>query len=232
MSDKPSSDRSDASFFERWSRLKRGQASSVPPSVEQAAGRDGGPDAGLAAVENLPATADVEALLPSIDELTAESDVSAFLQKGVSEELKRLALRRAWSLDPQISGFIEVAENQYDWNTPGGAPGFGDLAAGTKIEELLAQATGHSAPAAEPVSEDTTATSEVADVSVERAAGTDQSQIGSSGDAEQAAEPIVIQAEAPAGEPGLKNEDPPNGNLPFGGDFPPVRRRHGGALPG
>jgi hypothetical protein len=80
--------------------------------------------------------------LPSLDDITPSSDIAAFLQKRVPAELQKLALRKAWTSDPLISTFIEVAENQYDWNTPGGAPGFGPLDPSWDIEKLLAQATG------------------------------------------------------------------------------------------
>ena len=82
------------------------------------------------------------ATLPKVEDLTATSDITAFLRKGVPEELKRLALRRVWTLDPQIRDFIEVAENQYDWNAADGVPGFGALPEGTDLQALLAQATG------------------------------------------------------------------------------------------
>jgi hypothetical protein len=82
------------------------------------------------------------ATLPKVEDLTAESDITAFLSKGVPDEIKRLALRRVWALDPQIRDFIEVAENQYDWNAVDGVPGFGALPEGTDLQALLAQATG------------------------------------------------------------------------------------------
>jgi hypothetical protein len=67
------------------------------------------------------------ASLPSIDAITADTDIIAFLQSGVPAELTRAALRRAWTSDPAIRDFIGVAENQWDFNDPNGAPGFGPL---------------------------------------------------------------------------------------------------------
>ena len=89
-----------------------------------------------------------DAPLPSVEDLKPDSDITAFLDKRVPEELRRMAMRRMWTLDPAIRDFIEMAENQYDWNDPNGVPGFGPLPAGTDMEALLAQATGMWKPAA------------------------------------------------------------------------------------
>ncbi|TIU06806.1 MAG: DUF3306 domain-containing protein, partial [Mesorhizobium sp.] len=51
--------------------------------------------------------------LPRVEDLTAESDLSAFLRKGVPKMLKRAALRRMWSLDPAIRDHIGPSE--YAW---------------------------------------------------------------------------------------------------------------------
>lgn len=159
MSDVPI--KPEASFLERWSRRKREQADMLGAKAAEARGVGDGvgatnPSDATASRAPVPANssegtipsgghqsaASPETPLPALDDLTAESDVTGFLKQGVSEELKRLALRRMWTLDPQIRDFIEIAENQYDWNVPGGVPGFGPLAAGTDLEALLAQATG------------------------------------------------------------------------------------------
>ena len=129
-------------FLSRWSRLKRGEDQPLPatgktPVLEP---EPAGANTPVSA-EAVPSLIDLTKL-PRLDELTSNSDFAAFLQKGVPEELKRLALRKAWSLDPAIRDFVEVAENQYDWNTPGGVPGFGEIAPGTDMQALLAQAIG------------------------------------------------------------------------------------------
>ena len=49
--------------------------------------------------------------------ITAETDIRAFLQKGVPAQLTRAALRRAWVADPNIRNFREIAENQWDFAT-------------------------------------------------------------------------------------------------------------------
>ena len=81
--------------------------------------------------------------LPSLDSITAETDVSVFLQKGVPAELSRAALRRAWVADPSIRDFIEVAENQWDFVTASDLPGFGPLELSKdEIRRMLADAFG------------------------------------------------------------------------------------------
>ena len=121
-------------FLKRWSRQKRAQAA-------QPAARPPAPvvvnDDALVGEKKF----DI-AQLPDVDNLTAESDISAFLQKGVPEALKQLALRRMWTLDPAIRDFVEVAENQWDFNATGGIYGiYQELAEGTDIGVWLAQAT-------------------------------------------------------------------------------------------
>jgi hypothetical protein len=50
--------------------------------------------------------------LPHIDELTDQSDFSAFLKKGVPEELKNLALRKLWRSNPIFANLDGL--NDYD----------------------------------------------------------------------------------------------------------------------
>src|SRR5262249_37211422 len=71
-----------------------------------------------------------------------------FLAPGVPAELTRAALRRAWSADPAIRDFVGLAENQWDFTAPGGAPGFGSLTDTEQIRQLLAKVIGHPEPEA------------------------------------------------------------------------------------
>jgi hypothetical protein len=65
--------------------------------------------------------------LPPIESIDAATDITAFLRKGIPQELSRAALRRAWSADPAIRDFIGLAENAWDFNDPNAMPGFGLL---------------------------------------------------------------------------------------------------------
>jgi hypothetical protein len=118
-------------FLQRWSRLK--QAAETPtrddsePSLRNAS--DAEPDAvpPPKAQSGVDLTVFDPATLPPIESIGASSDIRAFLAPGVPEEVKRAALRRAWLADPAIRDFVGVAENQWDFNKPGGIPGFGSL---------------------------------------------------------------------------------------------------------
>jgi hypothetical protein len=107
--------------FLRWVRLKRTaqQTGAVSTGVE-AATEQPGIDAAMQEPFD-------PASLPSIDSITADTDIVAFLKSDVPTELTRAALRRAWTSDPAIRDFIGVAENQWDFNDPNGIAGFGRL---------------------------------------------------------------------------------------------------------
>jgi hypothetical protein len=62
--------------------------------------------------------------LPSIESITADTDIRPFLARGVPSALRQAALRKMWVADPAIRDFIEVAENQWDFNAPGEILGF------------------------------------------------------------------------------------------------------------
>src|SRR5690348_12633172 len=99
-------------FLERWSRKKidaeRGPSApakdpsppaEVPPPERQT--KDAAKIPGSAASKP-----DFDlASLPSLDSITAVTDVRAFLAPGVPTDLARAALRRAWAVDPAIRDF-------------------------------------------------------------------------------------------------------------------------------
>jgi Protein of unknown function (DUF3306) len=112
------------SFLGRWSRLKRDAVADprreppepeCPPAAEEAAPEPFDPNS-----------------LPPVSTLTAGSDYKPFLARGVPEELRRLALRRAWVTDPRIAGFRGFAD--YDWDC--NAPGYGQLLPVDDIKRL------------------------------------------------------------------------------------------------
>jgi hypothetical protein len=51
------------------------------------------------------------AILPSLDSIEAQTDITVFLQSCVPAELRLAALRRAWTVDPAIRDFKELSEN-------------------------------------------------------------------------------------------------------------------------
>jgi Protein of unknown function (DUF3306) len=113
-----------SNIFLRWARLKQ-EAKRVPGSEAASTGiESAAPQAEPDAAEHQPFDS---ASLPSIDTITADTDIVAFLQSGVLAELTRAALRRAWTSDPSIRDSVGIAENQWDFNDPNGVPGFGPL---------------------------------------------------------------------------------------------------------
>ena len=69
------------------------------------------------------------ASLPSLQSITAGTDIRSFLGPSVPVELTKAALRRAWVTDPAIRDFVGIAESQWDFNDPTAMPGFGPLRA-------------------------------------------------------------------------------------------------------
>ncbi|MEK0083509.1 DUF3306 domain-containing protein [Benzoatithermus flavus] len=117
-------------FLARWSRLKHeARLETEAPPESAAVPEEELPPDDLPVAE--PETLDLEGL-PPVETLTAESDYTAFLRKGVPEELQRLALRKAWTTDPVISGFRGFAE--YDWDC--NAPGYGALLPADDVVKL------------------------------------------------------------------------------------------------
>jgi hypothetical protein len=82
------------------------------------------------------------ASLPTIESIGAESDIRAFLETGVPDDLARAALRRVWSLDHTIRDFVGLSENSWDFNAPGAMAGFGPIEgeeAGRLLTRLLGE---------------------------------------------------------------------------------------------
>ncbi len=141
-------------FLSRWSRMKRRAGSTSEPAPANAAEPAGPPQRPVASPDQEtvtlePATADQADArppldlekLPRVEELTAESDIAAFLDSRVPAALRNAALARIWTLDPTIRDFIEVAENQWNWNVPGGAPFYELIEEGSMANFSFADAT-------------------------------------------------------------------------------------------
>jgi hypothetical protein len=91
--------------------------------------------------------------LPKLEDLTATTDITAFLRKGVPESLRNAALRKSWALDPAIRNYVNPAlDYAYDWNTPGGVPGSSEIGAGMDVARLVSQIMGGESLAEPPVS--------------------------------------------------------------------------------
>ncbi len=145
MSDEDQSD-DNKSFLARWSQRKH---EAKQPD------RDGPPaDADVPAAPVAEGDAAQEfdlSSLPKLEDLTATTDITAFLRKGVPEHLRNAALRKSWALDPAIRNYVNPAlEYAYDWNTPGGVPGSSEIGAGVDVARLVSQIMGSGEAAVEP----------------------------------------------------------------------------------
>ncbi len=131
-------------FLARWSRRKRGLTTDEPRG-ESAAERAEQPETKAAENPLAPAHDDEPPLdltkLPRVEDVTADTDITAFLDRRVPAQLRNAVLNRMWSLDPTIRDSIEVAEMQWDWNTPGGAPFYELMEPGSAAGTLIADSS-------------------------------------------------------------------------------------------
>jgi Protein of unknown function (DUF3306) len=242
----------DEKFLARWSRRKReADAQAEEPRVKdspapaEAQGHEAAASPPLDDKKSnrAPASSPQPSLpsfdlskLPSIESIAAATDIRPFLAPGVPAELTRAALRRAWTADPAIRDFIGIAENQWDFTAPDGAPGFGPLLPGDDVRRLLAQVFGDEKQKQKDESE---------------SARSQPSQVAAlptqSGAAPETAANAPILEEPAASENAIKasyipsersnvaehNKDAASPESPPPGELPPAsaRRRHGSALP-
>ena len=219
----------DESFLARWARRKRGAAPTARGQPKPENTPDGAASEAAAASVAPEETLSLfdPASLPPIEAIGAGSDIRPFLAAGAPADLTRAALRRAWSADPTIRDFIGLSENSWDFNAPGGIPGFGSLPE-EDARRLLARVTGEkeasdtAPPAAARLSEDqTSAPASGPDL---RTPGSvpDQTKLGHNTDADH---PNPMPS-AETSNIAVRHEMDEREARP-----PLPRRRHGGALP-
>src|SRR6266446_7982768 len=129
----------DKGFLARW--LQRKQEAKQPERDARVADPDPAAAEPVAEAES-PEEFDLSSL-PSLDELTPETDITAFLRKGVPEHLRNAVLRKSWALDPAIRNYVNPAlDYAYDWNTPGGVQGSTGIGTGMDVGRLVSQIMG------------------------------------------------------------------------------------------
>ena len=219
------------SFLNRWSRRKA-QAHRAAPDDAPA---PPAPEAQVPPEAAFPAESEPElspeeiAALPPVESLTAESDITAFLRKGVPQALRNAALRRMWALDPAIRDFVgEARDYAWDWNAPGGVPGGGPVA-GEDVAAMVNRMFSPNDAAPEPGAATPAATRASPRPPGTGTPGAGPTAPGDGGPENGAAGPAgtgSASAEVPPA-PEAARADPPAAREP-----PPARkRRHGGALP-
>src|SRR4051812_21688846 len=98
----------DKGFLARWSQRKQ-EAKEETRQPERGAPVADAESAAAPAAEAEAAPEFDLSTLPSLDELTSETDITAFLRKGVPEHLRNAALRKSWALDPAIRNYVNPA---------------------------------------------------------------------------------------------------------------------------
>jgi hypothetical protein len=233
-------------FLSRWTRLKR-EAGETP----EAAARDepsdtASPDVprttpaddSVAPAVTAPATAsDIDlSALPSIDSITAATDIRGFLAPGVPAELTRAALRRAWVADPKIRDFIGIAENQWDFTAADAMPGFGPLGPLDDVRRMVARVMGEE-PETPEASTVTASAENAPDNAPDVAAGGESLAPGSAELGATRSEIVAEESPAPRALPadgvrcGEVTSAPHKDERDAVGSVAPTRRGHGGALP-
>ena len=147
------------SFLARWSQRKL--EAKQPGRDAPVAGPEvrSGPVAGDEAAQEFDLSS-----LPKLEDMTATTDITAFLRKGVPEHLRNAALRQSWALDPAIRNYVNPAlDYAYDWNTPSGVPGSGEIGAGMDVARLVSQVMGSVESAVDPAAGDVDPRTETAD---------------------------------------------------------------------
>jgi hypothetical protein len=134
------------SFLARWSQRKHEAKQPDQDAPTANADAPSGPVAESDAAQEFDLSS-----LPKLEDMTATTDITAFLRKGVPEHLRNAALRKSWALDPAIRNYVNPAlDYAYDWNTPGGVPGSSEIGASMDVARLVSQIMGSGASMVEP----------------------------------------------------------------------------------
>jgi hypothetical protein len=235
-------------FLSRWSRRKlepsQAAESSDTPAGEQAAdarASSAAPEAESASVPapDQPQEQPFDPLtLPPVESITAETDIRDFLKPGVPLSLSREALRRAWTSDPVIREFIEMAENQWDFNN-NSIPGFGVLDP-ADIPRLLAQILPPAKDSAEKsgsLEDQSESLDSAARPAANEATDGEATDIAETGENETPAPAEEHASASGVSEREVSHSNDKNDAVQNEGAQPQLsyaqnRNRHGGALPG
>lgn len=212
-----------APFLSRWSRRKLAPDDQIAPDPLPAAPEADAEAQAVEVPEDESITAEALAALPSLEELTPQTDIRPFLQHGVPQALRNAALRRKWMLVPGIRDHADPAvDYAWDWNTPGGVPGDGAAPSSERSAKMLRELFAPRRTAASQETPDNMPDDP-------EAPPADVAVAASQHDQALTDPPLPESAAEPADPQGAASQD-----LAEGSDHAPAtgRRRHGGALPG
>jgi hypothetical protein len=209
-------------LFARWSRRKQAVRRIEAEEAADAAGpaaAEADADAGRQLPEPpAPEPPEPPEPPPSLDDLTADGDLSAFLREGVPAALRNAAMRKMWSLDPAIRDHVGLSEYAWDFNEPGAMTGFGPLEAGRAVADFLSKVRRET-----PAGEDEAAPApEAPAVAPEPAASLPPDESARAPDPPEDARPPAIEVAAVDSAEAARAADP---------SPTPPRPRHGSAVP-
>lgn len=224
-------------FLSRWSRLKREPDAGVKPAP--AAGDGTLPEPALPEGKSLD---ELLAELPRVEDLAPGQSLTAFMQPWVPASIRNAALQRMWLLDPAIRDYVSPAlDYAYDYNTPGGAPGFGPMETSSdairEVAEMFDRALGRDD------AKETAATAPERHDNLSQGPGearpddiapqqTDEARV----DAPDSNPAPVLASSHPAGLPwqvrATQDDAATHNSDSEMKELRPPGRRHGGALPG
>ncbi|BAT60399.1 hypothetical protein GJW-30_1_02936 [Variibacter gotjawalensis] len=219
----------DEPFLSRWSRRKLTPSEAIPDAPPVSAGTEGAPSESTSPEPPSPKDQPVDlSKLTPIESIDALTDITQFLARGVPTVLQQAALRKAWTADPAIRDFIEVAENQWDFAN-GAIPGFGPLEPETAVGAIDRLASYRLTPLS-GTPEVESASGDASPIATknsapEAEAGNDEKDSGGVDIASQASdttEPPTVSADLAAEENDAKADE---------NEIAARRPRHGGALP-
>lgn len=199
-------------FLSRWSRRKQevakqeAKTDTTPPPAAAPQDIRKREEAKGPSDDNAPPPAEL-AKLPSLEDIAADTDITGFLKPGVPADLARAALRRAWTSDPAVRDFVGLQENDWVFNKPGPAEGFGPIGPESDVRQMLARIMG------EP-EESKAAPEDVEPAAVPPEPSETRREIAAAAPPPDPPEPVVQR----------------NNDEPASPDALP-RRSHGGALP-
>ncbi len=137
MSDRPAPPKdAQASFLSRWSQRKREQSGELRQEPDPAAlvplldeTQAKAPLAPAAAAESVPESSSApepakqaKLTLADVEQLTAESDFSAFAAKGVDADVRNAAMKKLFHAEPQFNVMDGLDVYIDDYNTPDPLP--------------------------------------------------------------------------------------------------------------
>lgn len=230
---------SDEGFLSRWSRRKReGEPEEQPAPLPATPVTEAAAPVSADAIE--PELEMIEP--PSLDLIDKDFDLAIWLKQNVPEAWKLAAMRRAWENDPAIANFENPARDYaLDWNTPGGAPGYGPLTESDDVAEMVRGIFGETPKPAETALVEEQAGSDGLPHLLSSKDEEDEPHVAAPKDAHEELEPAALRLtedgentgadDAASKTPPLSAYAAAQQEAPQEAAAPRLRKRGGGAIP-